>query len=123
MSYLIRRPFNNEGGRQNNDDDDDDDDRDEPGAHSVDNFVNISWQFSIEALKAEIASDLAWLKAETSGQALLPSRKFKRRLDATTNLRRTKKPKYLIVEYTNVFFKPKFCEKSSEKIFNSDIER
>lgn len=30
--------------------------------------------------------------------------------------------KYLILEYTNVFFKPKFCNKNSEEIFNSELE-
>ena len=30
---------------------------------------------------------------------------------------------YLILEYTEVFFKPKFCSKSSEAIFNSAIEK
>ncbi|CAF0723537.1 unnamed protein product [Brachionus calyciflorus] len=31
--------------------------------------------------------------------------------------------KYMILEYTNVFFAPKFCSKSSEEIFNSQIEK
>jgi hypothetical protein len=31
--------------------------------------------------------------------------------------------KYLIVEYTKVFFQPKFCSKSSQDIFNSAIEK
>lgn len=30
---------------------------------------------------------------------------------------------FSIVEYTNVFFKPKFCSKSSYDIFNSDMEK
>lgn len=30
--------------------------------------------------------------------------------------------KYLILEYTNVFFKPKFCNRKSEDIFNSELE-
>jgi hypothetical protein len=32
------------------------------------------------------------------------------------------KEKYLILEYTNVFFQPKFCSKSNMDIFNSKIE-
>lgn len=88
--------------------------------YSVNNFINISWQFSGEAVKAEVMSDLVWLKTETIDEAGPPSRKFKRRLQS---MRRAKKSSYLVVEYTTVFFKPKFCNKPSEQIFNSEIER
>lgn len=115
MSYFIRNRYSSGLSGEEND-------KDDAIVYSLDNFVNISWQFSVEAVSAEVMADLAWLKAETTGEAGPNSRAFKRRIE-TTSMHRIKKSSYLIVEYTNVFFKPKFCDKSSKEIFNSDIEQ
>jgi len=38
------------------------------------------------------------------------------------NIRKSKKD-YLIIEWTKVFFQPKFCDKTPAEIFNSDLEK
>ena len=46
--------------------------------------------------------------------------------EVTLNRRALKigeKTSYLILEYTNVFFMPKFCSKSTKQIFDSEIEK
>ena len=37
--------------------------------------------------------------------------------------RRQSKKDYLIIEWTKVFFQPKFCDKTPAEIFNSDLEK
>jgi hypothetical protein len=71
----------------------------------------------------ELKNDLNYfkfeLKEKTSNVALSS---FRIELSANEPAARVKRD-YVILEYTNVFFKPKFCSKKSEEIFNSRIEK
>lgn len=101
---------------------------DTPDGYSRDIYANISWLFSLDVVQAEMANDLPWLLVETAEQLstndaaqVQAMSNFKSPLAARKRV--LNKNSYLIVEYTDVFFKPKFCDKTSEEIFNSPVER
>ena len=82
---------------------------------------------SLKALANQVIFDLEVLKnqaqsfekkASLVGQNNVKTKENGRPLDLI--LRSDKN--FLIVEYTKVFFKPKFCNKTSEAIFNSELE-
>ena len=118
MSYFVRNPTKSF---------EDDEDGDAKGKRrfSPDVFANISSEFALDVLEAEVRDDLKWLRAETSDLIVPTSSDAFRTRSIKPPCRKLKSndQTYLIVEYTNVFFKPKFCDKTSEEIFNSPIER
>lgn len=100
--------------------------------------ANISSQFSLEWVSVEQDRDRAKFHSyslETLEQQsnsyyagddnkMAPFKTTLFEAKRRTNLNHDHQHKvYLILEYTNVFFQPKFCTKSSEAIFNSGLER
>ncbi|RNA21013.1 glyco 3-alpha-L-fucosyltransferase A-like isoform X1 [Brachionus plicatilis] len=72
-----------------------------------------------------IMSDIDELESNKAEvQHLLERNNLKNYKSMYTSMRKPKSSpeKYLILEYTNVFFKPKFCDKKPEEIFNSEFE-
>ena len=77
-------------------------------------------------LNYELDSDKAYLNSlDLAIQTRLTQKSIEQRYktELTGTKRSNATNQFLIVEFTNVFFKPKFCDKSSEQIFNSKLEK
>ena len=87
---------------------------------NIDHFylfpVNLSSQFSIESVRDELSQDQIWLVDSSSQyqkkQQQSTTNSFRNILDGVTKPLLRKK-NFLILEYTNVFFQPKFCWSST----------
>jgi hypothetical protein len=93
---------------------------DEVSESSEQKFVQSSLDV---ALRDEIARDKAYLTNELNTSRLTRASSSYKTVfeDPPRNIK--SKADFLIVEYTNVFFQPKFCSHSNEQIFNSELER
>ena len=76
-------------------------------------------------LEKQIKQDLKYLEEQrqiiNSLKANANNQKYKFIQENGRSLEKNKN--YLILEYTKVFFQPKFCSKSNAEIFNSELEK
>jgi len=77
-------------------------------------------------IEEEIKRDLEYLREQKLKSAqrisIFSNQSFKILEENKRRLAENKK-QYLILEYTKVFYQPKFCSKSNEEIFNSQMEQ
>lgn len=114
-SFLKEEIFEFDGGVKESD-----------GVNNNDGGESSSDQMSDFRLNQEIKRDKVYLDSVLSKSDSITTklnRKFKVIKSGRNVNQPDEKKKHLIVEYTNVFFKPKFCDKTSAEVFNSELEQ